>query len=199
MEIDLNSKWKSAKGDETLALQWAIESHSLVWEIGGFEGRWASQIANIYDPYITIFEPTKFGFGKCSALFFDNDKVDVRHYGLWVMSESLPLYNPGNDGGSLFLPHAVSEVCIFRDVYVEVEDLERDVDLCLMNIEGAEFFLLPYMIANDLMKNIRLFWCQFHDFVPFSEERFLRIHDGLKRTHKVMWNYYPTAVAWERR
>lgn len=199
MDIDPHARWKQETGDETLALQWAINSHSLVWEIGGFEGRWAQQMRGIYDPYITIFEPTKWGYGKCSALFFGNEKVDVRRYGLWVMSASLPIYNPGSDGASLYLPHVNSEVCPFRDVYAEVQDLEQDVDLCLMNVEGAEWFLLPYMIASGLMQYFRLFWCQFHDFVPFASERFLRIHDGLKGSHKVLWNYYPTAVAWERR
>jgi len=193
------SRWKEAHGDETYALQWAIDSHAQVWEIGGFEGRWVQQIVDIYDPFFTVFEPTKWGYGKCSARFLQNEKVDVQHYGLWVMTSHLPIYNPGNDSGSLFLPHAVSEVCPFRDVYVEVMNLDQDVDLCLMNIEGAEYYLLPYMIANGLMENFRLFWCQFHTFIPYAEERFLRISEGLKRTHKILWNFYPTAIAWERR
>jgi len=199
MSNDPHIRWKDAHGDKTYALQWAIDSHSQVWEIGGFEGRWVEQIAGIYDPYITIFEPTKWGYGKCSARFLGNEKIDVRHYGLWVMDADLPLYNPGNDGASLLMAHATSEVCRFRDAYEEIYDLEQDVDLCLLNVEGSEFILLPYMIANGLMRNIRLFWCQFHLFVPHAEERFLRIHDGLKTTHKMLWNFFPTAVAWERR
>jgi len=196
---DTPSKWKSVHGDETYALQWAINGESQVWEIGGFEGRWAEQISGIYDPYIKVFEPTKWGYGRCSRRFLDNEKIDAAHYGLWVSTCNLPLYNPGNDGASLLMAHAVSEVCSFRDVYAEVNDLTQDVDLCLMNVEGAEFVLLPYMIANGLMENFRLFWCQFHTFVPWAEERYLRIHEGLKKTHKMLWNFYSTAVAWERR
>ena len=196
MEIDRNSRWKENHGDETLALQWAINENSTVWEIGGFEGRWAEQIIGKFDPYLTIFEPTKWGFGKCSAMFFDNDKVTVEHYGLWVMDANLPIYNPGNDGASVIMPHASSEVCQFRDIYTL---LVEEVDLCLMNVEGSEFVILPYMIANGLMKNIRQFWCQFHLFVEGSEERFLRIHEGMKETHNVKWNYFPTAVAWDRK
>ena len=98
---DPHRNWKYSNGDETYALEWAIDERSMVWEIGGFEGRWAEQIVGRYDPYMRIFEPTKWGYGKCSALFFDNDKVEVEHYGLWVMDAHLPLYNPGNDGASL--------------------------------------------------------------------------------------------------
>jgi len=193
---DQHSRWKEANGDNTLALEWAIDEDSTVWEIGGFEGRWAEQIAGKYDPYISIFEPTKWGYGKCSALFFENDKVEVNHYGLWVMNAHLPIYNPGNDGASLLMAHEKSEICPFKDVYFE---LEQEVDLCLMNVEGSEFVLLPYMIANGLMQNIRQFWCQFHLFVPGSQERFLRIHEGMKTTHRVKWNHFPTAVAWVRK
>lgn len=193
---DPHVKWKQANGDETLALQWAIDENSTVWEIGGFEGRWAGQIVDKYDPYLNIFEPTKWGYGKCSALFFDNDKVNINRYGLWVLDCHLPLYHPGNDGASLILPHERSEVCEFRDVYMELTD---EVDLCLMNVEGSEFVLLPYMIGNGLMRNIRQFWCQFHPLVDEWEKRYLRIHEGMKATHRVKWNYFPTAVAWERK
>jgi len=197
MDTDPNGKWKSVNGDETYALEWDINKRSLVWEIGGFEGRWASQIAEKYDPYITIFEPTKFGYGRCSERLFVNKKVKVNPHGLWVTDCDLPLYNPGNDGGSVLMPHVTSEVCHFLDVYTEIKD--TDVDLCLMNVEGAEYILLPYMIANRLMENIRYFWCQFHSFMPDSEERYLRIHEGMKRTHNLKWTFFPTAVAWERK
>lgn len=193
---DPHANWKESKGDETYALNWNIDSDSRVWEIGGFEGRWASQIVDKYDPYVTIYEPTKWGFGKCSALFFDNDKVDVKHYGLWVMDAALPLYHPGNDGASILMPHERSEVCQFMDVYREFTE---PVDLCLMNVEGAEYVLLPYMIAYDLMKNIRLFWCQFHPFADRFGSRSRRILAGLEKTHRIKWDFFPTAVAWERK
>jgi hypothetical protein len=74
------------------------------------------------------------------------------------------------------------------------------VDVCLMNIEGAEFVLLPYMIGMDMMKRFRFFWCQFHPgLLPHGDERANEIFKGMLRTHKKIWDYYPTAVAWERK
>lgn len=195
--MDEHTKWKIADGDDTYALEWEIDSDSVVWEIGGFEGRWAQQIADRYNPHITIFEPSDFGYGRCSVRFFENKKVDVKHYGLWVMSATLPLYNPGNDGASLLMPHTRSELRDFRDIYLELGG--RKVDLCLMNVEGAEFALLPYMIGNGLMEKIDAFWCQFHRFVPNADERYDQICEGMLRTHRVKWDFYPTAVAWEKR
>lgn len=193
---DPHNKWKENHGDETYALDWKIDSAARVWEIGGFEGRWAAQIVEKFDPYMEIFEPQGWAFEKLKARFRDFENVDVYNYGLWVMDASLPLYYIGTDGASLLHPGAHSEVLQFRDIYNKVY---AEVDLCLMNIEGAEFVLLPYMIGNDLMQHFRYFWCQFHPgLVNEGETRFLRIFEGLKRTHRVKWNFYPTAVAWER-
>lgn len=194
---DPHKRWKDTNGDNTLALNWDLTPDSHVWEIGGFEGRWAAQIAEKFDPYITIFEPTQWGYGKCSALFFDNPKVNVKPYGLWVMDAQLELYNPGNDGASLYDPHTKAEKCQFKDAYTELG--VQQIDLCLMNVEGAEFALLPYMIGNDMLLAFRQFWCQFHLHVEDSLSRITPIFWHLNRTHEMKWNYFPTAVAWERR
>jgi len=45
-----NTTWFEVDGDNTLALDWKIDEHSIVWEIGGFEGRWAAQIQEKYNP-----------------------------------------------------------------------------------------------------------------------------------------------------
>ena len=86
--------------------------------------------------------------------------------------------------------------CNFADIY---KMLNTDVDVCLMNIEGGEFVLIPYMIGLNLMKRFRYFWCQFHPGVIESgKEKTELIYEGLSKSHRVMWDYYPTAVAWER-
>lgn len=195
--MDQHSQWKESNGDDTYALDWDIHHHAVVWEIGGFEGRWAMQIAQKFDPYLYIFEPQTWAVERMQLKFAKRDKVTINPYGLWVMDAKLPLYNVETDGASLVNPSVRSQVYEFKDVY---DELQMEVDLCLMNIEGSEFILLPYMIANGLMKNIRYFWCQFHPgLVSMGDERYLRISDGIRKTHTLKWNFYPTAVAWERK
>ena len=194
---DPHAVWKDANGDETYALEWEIDEESRVWEIGGYEGRWASQIVAKYDPHVEIFEPQHGAYQKLIDRFRDFDKVGVYRFGLWVMECSLPLYHVGTDGASLVHAGSHSEACEFRDVCNLVPGR---VDLCLMNIEGGEYALLPYMIGYDLMKYFRLFWCQFHPgLVELGWGRYRAICEGMERTHRRMWEFYPTAVAWERR
>lgn len=197
---DIHQTWKEADGDHTLALNWDINEESRVWEIGGFEGRWASQIARKYDPLIDIFEPQEWAVERLEYRFQENKKALVRPYGLWVMEANLPLYHYETDGASLVNPGVRSQVCEFRDIYAEAAKTNGEIDLCLMNIEGAEFSLIPYMTSTGVMQKIHYFWCQFHPGLVWDgDERFRRINEEMERTHRVIWSYYPSAVAWERK
>lgn len=200
---DQNQKWFTDRGDETRALDWPINSDSLVWEIGGFEGRWASQMVEKFNCRMDIFEPQIWAADKITQWTVGNNRAEVHPFGLWIMNSSLPIYNFETDGASILYssehadkPHKPG---IFVDVY-EWQKTRGDVDVALMNIEGAEFILLPYMIGLDLMRHFRFFWCQFHPgLLPHGDERANGIFKGMLRTHHKIWDYYPTAVAWERK
>lgn len=195
---DIHSKWKEVNGDETLALDWDIDRSSLVWEIGGFAGRWAAQMAEKYNPFIEIFEPQPWAVERLQERFTGNRKIEIRPFGLWVMNASLPVYSYETDGAGLLSEGVKNHVCPFEDIYVNI-DPKDDIDVCLMNIEGSEFILIPYLLGNDLMQHFRYFWCQFHLFVPQSVERMNTIYQKMETTHRVRWDYFPTAVCWERR
>lgn len=191
-----NQRWFTDKGDETFALNWAdIDSDSTVWEIGGFEGRWAAQMVEKYNPFISIFEPQPWAVTRLNDKFGANNKVSILPFGLWVMDAHLPLYKYETDGASLLDEGARTQVCEFKDIHPRAHG---NVDVCLMNVEGAEFVLIPYLMGLGLMKNFRYFWCQFHTFVPDADLRANGIYKGMLQTHKKIWDYYPTAVAWER-
>lgn len=188
--------WFAVRGDETVALDWDIGPDSNVWEIGGFEGRWVAQMAEKYDPYIDVFEPQPWLHVRLMHRFKKNNKVVIHPYGLWVMDAELPLHNMETDGATLLGNDARAQVCQFRDISLEVR---HDVDVCLMNIEGSEYVLIPFLLGMEMMSRFRYFWCQFHTFVPDSAARSMLIYSGMARTHTVKWDYFPTAVCWERK
>lgn len=198
MEVDNLQSWKENDGDHTLALDWPIDSNSYVWEIGGYEGRWAAQMAEKFDPVINIFEPQIWACHILEKRFQGNPKVIVHRLGLWTHYAVLKLWEHDTDGASVVKNSGrKNELCDFADIF---HPSPTEVDVCLMNIEGGEFVLLPYMIALDQMKRFRYFWCQFHPgVVEHGEEKARLIYAGMERTHSVLWDYYPTAVAWERK
>lgn len=190
--------WQEVNGDETLALDWPIDSSSVVWEIGGYEGRWAAQMVERFDPSIHIFEPQIWLYSKLVERFERNPKAAIYPFGLWTHDAVLRVWEHATDGASVMRHDGrTSEFCDFRDVMCS---LTQPVDVCLMNIEGAEYVLIPHLIGLGLMQQFRFFWCQFHPgMVQYGGEKSDLIYAGMATTHRVLWSYFPTAVAWERK
>lgn len=194
-------KWLDCDGDNTLALDWPVDELSLVWEIGGYEGRWTKQMVEKHGCYIEVFEPQEWAFKKLQDQFYDVPAVKVYPYGLWIRDDFLPIGSFFTDGASIIKKgdgdptHAGA----FRDIHREMMHVGV-LDVCLMNIEGAEWDLIPYMIAKNDMMKIDNFWCQFHPgLIENPDQRIEDIFTKMEETHKLLWNCYPTAVAWRRK
>jgi hypothetical protein len=52
-------KWWNDKGDETLRLDYPLDSNSVVVDAGGFEGEWAYSICEKYNSTVYVLEPIK--------------------------------------------------------------------------------------------------------------------------------------------
>lgn len=203
MGVTMNTgieKWHELDGDNTLALDWPLTEGSHVWEIGGFEGRWAQQIWDKFHCNITVFEPQLWAVDRMRKRFAGMDKIDIRPHGLWLEDTFLLLGNFNTDGASLVHDDGreTRQYGAFKYFYNEIVDFQHQVDVALMNIEGAEYTLLPEMISSGLISRFDYFWCQFH---PESENdnRHMGLFLSMLETHDMLWNCYPTAVAWKRR
>ena len=74
----------------------------------------------------------------------------------------------------------------------------QNINLCLMNIEGYEFKLIPYMIETGIMDRIDYFMCQFH-LQGGKETEYYDIRRRLSETKKIRFDYGPTLTCWEPR
>lgn len=193
-------RWREIDGDNTLALDWPLTEDSHVWEIGGFEGRWAQQIWDKYHCHIDIFEPQMWAVEKLHRRFKGIGKIKIHPYGLWTETTQLLIGNYHTDGASVVKddgrePKQVGDFRDFRKVFGEFPG--KNIDLMLMNIEGAEYTLIPAFVEFGLMTSVFDFMCQFH---PFRDVDLYRSIESLqtifKDSHDVLWDYFPTAVAW---
>lgn len=198
-------KWRAVDGDNTLALDWPLTEDSHVWEIGGFEGRWVQQIWDKYHCHITVFEPQLWAVEKLSKRFFGIDKIDIRPYGLWIKEGWEPIDRFETDGATVIEQAAVpmdnkTGQGFFKNIWDEVYGFEFDIDLALMNIEGAEYTLIPFMANSGIINRLEYFWCQFHpNLNDFNQPLSTDIYAMMSKTHDMLWDCYPTAVAWKRR
>jgi len=194
-------RWREANGDETFALNWDLNEDSHVWEIGGYEGRWAQQIWDKFHCYITIFEPQMWAVEKLRKRFLYVNKIDIRPYGLWLEdNDFLQMNRFETDGASVIPSDDEYKVSYgeFRDYYLEIYDFKNEIDLGLMNIEGSEYILIPRMIASGAIKSFKYFWCQFHP-IDENDKRHETIMRAMEKTHEKIWDFFPTAVAWKLR
>lgn len=192
-------RWKEEKGDETYALDWPLNKSSLVWEIGGYEGRWAKQMYDRFACKIHIFEPQDWAVKKLYELFKDASGVIVHNHGLWVRDCSLPMREYETDGASIVKPTDFNNDIYFAPMKTIDTFLVDEVDVALMNIEGGEYILIPYLIGTGLIKRFKHFWAQFHGFFDPDGAKGRRIREQMSLTHNVLWDAYTTAIAWERK
>lgn len=196
-----HKSWLDVRGDDTLALDWPLDTLSLVWEIGGYEGRWIRQIDDKFHCYIVAFEPQDWAYKKLIREFGEKFNISIQPYGLWVEEATLPIGSFFTDGASVIKtgdgdPEHVGE---FKDIVEELRETGL-VDVCLMNVEGAEYSLIPCLIEHGEMGMIQYFWCQFHPgLIDDPEKRIEDIFAKMEETHELLWNCYPTAVAWRRK
>jgi FkbM family methyltransferase len=199
MEVN-RQNWFEAKGDETLALDWPLTPLGRVWEIGGFEGRWVKQMAEKFGCFIDVFEPQMWAVERMRTKFDGNDKITIHPFGLWVDNGYQRIGNFGTDGATIMgNAEGQTEMGEFRLYSDVMETLPLPVDVCLMNIEGAEYFLLPAMIHSGWIENFDHFWCQFHTSKELAEGQSERIMESMLTTHELLWDCFPTAVAWRRK
>jgi len=69
--------WLIVKGDETLRLNYPLSRNSIVFDLGGYKGQWASDVYSRYLCTIYVFEPVKEFFEKIKDKFSKNSKIKV--------------------------------------------------------------------------------------------------------------------------
>jgi len=175
------------------ALKWSLNKNSVVVEIGAYKGRWALQIAERYNPNLYLFEPQGWAF-DCLTDVLSRYQARTFNYALGTESGQQWLGSFGNDGATLLSDNGVE----IKVVDVTETILPRlDIDLMLINIEGYEYELIPYLIECGVTPKALM--VQFHAHADPSGIQLFKIVDGLNRLgYQIKWSYGFTLTAWER-
>jgi FkbM family methyltransferase len=193
----------------TLDNEWDKESvnfpltrESVVFEIGGYVGRWAKEISERYDPYLYVFEPQTWAYIRLEQALIGYPKAQIFNFALGVTEGTFPMNQWETDGCSFVhsQPGKMTGEGKMLRMGKFLRDSEVDhIDLCLMNIEGYEFTLIPYMIRNRIFDRIHYFMCEFHPSNDFEQKLYWRLRDWFG-THGwlVRFNYGPTLTCWEK-
>ena len=193
-------QWVRDRGDLNKRLDYALEPSAVVWDVGGYEGQWASDIYSRFGCYVEVFEPAPHACSFIRRRFSANPRVRVHPYALGVeeCSERLSL---AGDASSLETAccGADTQTVVVRDVVAVMKEMGGGIDLMKLNIEGSEYSLIERLVTSGLIGEVRELQVQFHDFVPNAQSRRGHLLKSLARTHEQTWCYEFVWENWKRR
>jgi FkbM family methyltransferase len=182
-------KWKKDLGEKNLRLNYPLTKDSIVFDLGGYQGDFAYEISKRYDPFIYIFEPQTQYYEYLLKRFHNNLKIKVFNYGLYNKNDVSFLSSEQN--ASSIFKNRMSGIKInlqeFKSQF-NIFNLNQ-IDLCKINVEGAEYPILLHLLEFDLIKKIKYLQVQFHNFYPKAVNLRKTIREELRKTHTEQYNY----------
>ena len=170
------------------AISWPhLNATSVVWEVGSFKGRWALQMARLYNPYLYCFEPQRWAAGVTREVL-KRFNASVYDFGLGSTDAMLSMGEHGTDGCSFTKDSRETATCEMREITSVLDHLGiQRIDLMLVNIEGGEYDLIPYMFNRSVFPEILI--------VQFHEGDYKVLRHLIESHYSVEWDYGRTLAA----
>lgn len=191
-------QWYADGGDYELRFNYSLNDESVVLDLGGYRGQWASDLFSRYRSNIFVFEPVGTFAEQIRTRFCNNDQIRVFAFGLGGSSRTEAIHISA-DGSSVFGTSVNTEQIEIIDAkeWIREHRIAR-IDLIKINIEGGEYELLDRLIETDLIKQIENIQVQFHDFSETSSSEMERIQRELRKTHIPTFQYKFVWENWVR-
>jgi|ERR1700722_5206826 len=170
-----------------------LTPQSLVWNVGGFDGSFASQIHDKYKCTVEVFEPMPDFAWNLDVKFQGNRKIIVHHFGLGGRDGTCRMFWKGSMSG--IHCDGKSFTVLVKSINRFSDGLNKPIDLLEINIEGMEFELLESVIDEGIASRFRHIQVQFHGVVANNQQRKQEIREGLLKTHNLAFD---DPWVWER-
>lgn len=193
------SKWIANDGDNTHNITYELNENSKIMDLGGYNGVWAQQMIEKYNPYVYIVEPVNSFYENMSNKFLNNKKVKLLNVGVGVEDKDGIIYMNG-DSTSSNLSDGKSVNVKFNTIESILKHFNIDnVDLLQINIEGDEYSILEKMLKTGTINKIKSIQIQFHLGVGDEIQRRGKIRDGLvKNNFKINFDYPFVWESWSK-
>lgn len=189
---DALTRWYADKGDAEHRLNFpSLDADSIVFDVGGHVGQWASELYCRYSCQIYVFEPVIEHLAELRRRFLSNPRVQIEPVGLSGASRSISISCEGVESSVYKNDLSTNRIEVkLVDVFefCQANSIHR-IDLMKINIEGGEFELLDRIVETGLISKVALIHIQFHDFVPNADQLVVETRLKLERTHECKWVY----------
>lgn len=183
-------RWYEADGENTLRIDYDnLNENSIVIDLGGYKGEWASNIYSKYLCNVFVFEPASRFYQQIKKRFERNPKIKLYPFGLGSQDKEEKIYLNA-ESTSIHKKKGTPENISIKNfaTFLKQNDIKK-IDLIKINIEGSEYDLLEFLIENNLIEQIENIQVQFHNFVENAEARMKKIQNNLAKTHTLTYQY----------
>jgi len=168
--------WYENDGENTRYCVWDdLGDGAVVFDIGSYEGEWINRMVDKYPSYQYYgFEPAPRAFEVARKRLAEDAATFLQIGGAAIDAEMMNIRE-----------------------FMESEVFEC-VELAVINVEGGEFELLPYLTNSCLIRQFKRLMIQWHYVVPNAGKIREMIMSALAKTHEMTWNH-GTWEAWHLR
>lgn len=193
-------QWYADGGDDKFRFDYELGRESLVIDLGGYEGQWASDLYARHRCRILVFEPVTVFANAIRQRFRKNDDIEVFELALGARTRAATVNICGASSSEYKARKAEKQEIRIVDVRQWFDDNAiGEVALMKINIEGGEYELLERMIETELTRSIENIQIQFHNIAKDSARRMEAIQDRLRLTHKLTYQYRFVWENWARK
>lgn len=170
-----------------------INEDSNVIILGGYEGASAHLLHESYSSNIFVVEPIP-QYAQVLRRKFMGPKFKIFEFAVSNTNENVKIGLMGEKSGVTAESDQITLVNC-RRASEFMREIEVQIDLVEMNIEGSEYAVLDDLISSSLIKEIRCLLIQFHGDSIENEAKRSILRLELSKTHFCVFNY---SWIWER-
>lgn len=192
------ARWFANKGDYTHRLNYNLNGDSVLLDLGGYQGWWTDEMFKKYACNVHVFEPVKKFYDGICDKFKNVDKIKCYNYGLGANDGTVDIVHAA-DGTSIYLDaeDGTKESIYIRRAEFFINELNANIDVMKINIEGSEYELLEHLIDTGSITKLKNVQVQFHTFMTNAQKRRNLIIEKMSKTHKLTYNYDFVWENWE--
>jgi FkbM family methyltransferase len=169
-----------------------LTRESLIVDIGSYKGKWLYHMNQLYSCKCIGVEPITEYATESSTLAFNNECL-INNFGLTVGVDKKVRMSFEEDASSILKESSSKNSLEVQVVNAKhfFNKIINNIDVLQINAEGLEYELIPYMIKNYLLNNVKHIQIQFHDIDLNSEHNMDECIDLLEQNGFITKFNYP--------